>query len=614
MAFGIQLVKLTNGTNNDTAPGPSVPVGSTVTFTYIVTNANTAPDTFVPLAGVTVQDDDGTPAIPADDFNPTFVGGDTNGNTFLDFGETFTFTASRIATPLQYTNSATASALPLSSATPVFDTDVDNHFGGVAPPIGINIVKLTNGTDNDTAPGAVVPVGSTVTFSYVVTNPGSLPLAGVTVRDDDGTPGNPADDFNAIFTGGDTNANGLLDTSETFVFTASRIATPGLYTNVATATGTPPSGFGPPVSATASDNHSGNTPPNDIAGGPFTVQENSATGTIVGTVVGHDPEGQALTYSLTDDASGRFAINGVTGQITVADGSLLDFEQASSHGITVQVTDPGSLSFQEAFVVNIGDVNETIPNDFNDDGRGDILWQHANGTPAVWLMNGTEVAVIGPSLANPGPAWHARDAGDFNADGKADILWQNDNGSAAIWLMDGTSPTAYGPPLANLAGPAWQAKEAADFNGDGKSDILWQNADGTPAVWLMNGVNVLSTGPALANPGPAWQIKDAADFNGDGKADILWQNTDGRAAIWLMDGTNAAAFGPALDNLAGPAWQAIEAGDFNADGKADILWQNTDGRAAVWLMDGTGVVSYGAPLANPGPTWKVEDATHRPCG
>ena len=32
-----------------------------------------------------------------------------------------------------------------------------------------------------------------------------------------------------------------------------------------------------------------------------------------------------------------------------------------------------------------------------------------------------------------------RDAGDFNGDGKSDILWQNDNGTPAIWLMDGTN-------------------------------------------------------------------------------------------------------------------------------------------------------------------------------
>src|SRR5215210_5180198 len=120
---------------------------------------------------------------------------------------------------------------------------------GRAPP-AINVVKLTNGTENNAAPGPVVPAGSTVTFSYVLTNQGNVPLSGVAVSDNNSTPANLADDFNATFVGGDTNANGLLDLAETFTFTASRIATVGQYTNVATATGTPPPGGGPAVSDT----------------------------------------------------------------------------------------------------------------------------------------------------------------------------------------------------------------------------------------------------------------------------------------------------------------------------------------------------------------------------
>jgi hypothetical protein len=39
--------------------------------------------------------------------------------------------------------------------------------------------------------------------------------------------------------------------------------------------------------------------------------------------------------------------------------------------------------------------------DFNGDGKGDILWQNGDGTPAVWLMNGTAVASTGPALPQP---------------------------------------------------------------------------------------------------------------------------------------------------------------------------------------------------------------------
>ena len=47
-----------------------------------------------------------------------------------------------------------------------------------------------------------------------------------------------------------------------------------------------------------------------------------------------------FTFSLTDDAGGRFLrFDSSTGEITVADGSLIDYETATSHNVTVEVTD-----------------------------------------------------------------------------------------------------------------------------------------------------------------------------------------------------------------------------------------------------------------------------------
>jgi microcystin-dependent protein len=248
--------------------------------------------------------------------------------------------------------------------------------------------------------------------------------------------------------------------------------------------------------------------------------------------------------------------------------------------------------------------NPTMPlNDFDGDGHSDILWQNADGTPAVWLTNGTSLLSGSNVGFDPGTNWHEIGSGDFNGDGKSDILWQNTDGTIAEWFMNGTQLISGGSVAFN-PGSTWHAVGSGDFNGDGKSDILWQNNDGTPAVWLMNGLNILSGTNVGFNPGPSWHVIAAADFNGDGKADILWQNADGTPAIWLMDGTNLLS-GANVGFNPGPEWHVVGAGDFNGDGKADILWQNRDGTPAVWLMNGTNLISGANVGFNPGADWHV---------
>ncbi|MFN9914691.1 MAG: cadherin repeat domain-containing protein, partial [Pirellulaceae bacterium] len=79
-----------------------------------------------------------------------------------------------------------------------------------------------------------------------------------------------------------------------------------------------------------------NDNPHDLSG-TLTVAENAANGTSVGTVTRSDVDsGDGASYSLVDDAGGRFAINSSTGVVTVANGTLLNRETAASHNITVR--------------------------------------------------------------------------------------------------------------------------------------------------------------------------------------------------------------------------------------------------------------------------------------
>ncbi|NNE00691.1 MAG: hypothetical protein HKN47_25530, partial [Pirellulaceae bacterium] len=249
----INIEKSTNGQDADAATGPQVAAGSTVNFTYVVTNTGNTQ-----LATVTVTDDRGV--------TPVFQSGDTDVDGRLDPNETWTYTGNTIATAGQYTNIGTVTANPVDtnggdipSLNDVSDTDPSNHLGVAST---ITIEKATNGQDSDTGPGQSLDVGSTATFTYVVTNTG-LVISNVAVRDDNGTPGNSADDITPNFTGGDTNSNGLLDVGESWQYTATRIVTSGQYTNIATVTGNTPSGGN--ISDTDASNHVGVDPCNELS-------------------------------------------------------------------------------------------------------------------------------------------------------------------------------------------------------------------------------------------------------------------------------------------------------------------------------------------------------------
>jgi hypothetical protein len=320
-----------------------------------------------------------------------------------------------------------------------------------------------------------------------------------------------------------------------------------------------------------------------------------------------------VKVTVADDAPGTATGNAQT-TVTVGAGSIAknDFNGDTKSDLLLQnnpfVGNPNVMvELLNGLTVSSSGTISTPPGwhveasaDFNQDSKADIILQNNDGTPQIWLMNGTSVTSV-TNLVNPGPSWHVIAAADFNNDGSPDILWQNTDGAAAIWLMNGTTPTGGGVLPVN-PGPAWRVIGAGDVNGDGKADILWQNNDGTPAIWEMNGTNVIGGG-LLINPGASWHAINLGDFNGDGKADILWQNNDGTPAIWELNGTNIIGGGTLLNP--GSSWHVIGTSDFNGDGHADILWQNNDGTPAIWDMNGTTIIGGGL-LPNPGATWQAK--------
>ena len=168
----IDLEKHTEGYDADDPTGPSLPVGSTVHWTYHVSNLGN-----VALVDVQVTDDQG-------------VSVDCGGRTTLAVGASMICNASGVAQACGYANVGTATARS-EAGTEVDDTDPSHYWGEPDP--GFTFRKMirdpTTGqwvdANTPTRRDAVrIPRGQTVHWLFEVTNTGNVALD-VTITDGD---------------------------------------------------------------------------------------------------------------------------------------------------------------------------------------------------------------------------------------------------------------------------------------------------------------------------------------------------------------------------------------------------------------------------------------------
>ena len=91
-----------------------------------------------------------------------------------------------------------------------------------------------------------------------------------------------------------------------------------------------------------------------------TVDENAANGTAVGITASAsdaDATTNTITYTLDDNAGGRFAIHATTGVVTV--NAALDYETATSHSVTIRATSTDGSFSTQSFTIAVTDVNES---------------------------------------------------------------------------------------------------------------------------------------------------------------------------------------------------------------------------------------------------------------
>jgi Ca2+-binding RTX toxin-like protein len=140
------------------------------------------------------------------------------------------------------------------------------------------------------------------------------------------------------------------------------------------------------------------------------VPENSANGTAIGQLTATDAESNPLTFTITD-AGSPFAIS-VNGALTVRDGSLLNFENKTSHLVNVKVTDGVGGETNKAFTIDVSNVNEA-PNKPAVSGQPVVRAGESFGGVSA-PISGTTIATFTLSDVEPGTPTLRLRSGDTN--------------------------------------------------------------------------------------------------------------------------------------------------------------------------------------------------------
>jgi uncharacterized repeat protein (TIGR01451 family) len=596
----VTLEKQTNGFDADTPPGPSIPVGDPVTWTYEVTNTGSEP-----LSGIDVIDSEGVVvSCPGTDLAP---------------GASMTCTGNGSAEPGQYANigSVTAS-LPDESATGA--NDPSHYFGQV-----LTLEKATNGQDADVPPGPILAPGAAVTWTYEVTNPGPATVTNLVVTDDQ--------------LGPVACPQTTLAAGESVTCTANGTAQAGQYANVGTATADLPAGgsvsandpshyFGQVLSLEkATNGQDADLPPGPsvAVGSPvdwtYEVTNLDVAETLTNVTV-TDDQGVTVTCPATTLAPGASMICTADG-LAVAGQYSNEGIAAAEHPTLGEVEDRDSSHyFGQDLVLDFGDAADpTYFTLFTSDGARHLLGStvylgacvdsEADGQPGPGadaddlatgasvfgtcatagededgvaftsqLVAGTtaEVEVVASSACTLS-AWI-----DFNRDGD----WTDtdeDLFPGGTALVAGSNPLSFGVPASAVTGVAASrfrctTAGAVSFTGeapDGEVEDYVVTLFTTPANGTATKTAALSgdqNGDGLVGPGDT--LTYTVTLTNDGGADafsVVFDDTPDPNTTLVAGSVTTTLGGVTLGNTAGDTAVQVDVGTLAGGGTATITFE-----------------------------------------
>ena len=278
------------------------------------------------------------------------------------------------------------------------------------------------------------------------------------------------------------------------------------------------------------------------------IAENSANGTVVGTASAIDVDaGDRFTYALTDNAGGRFAIDASTGQVTVANGSLLNYETAAAHSITVQVTDASGATASQVLSIGVSDVSENLTltsgNDiFTDTGVTELSVDGGAGDDTIIGGSGNNVLSggLGTDSLSGG-------AGNDAFYWSADSTWANTNGlnrdSGAAVSINGYT------------------QSFDTFNGGTGTDTLI-GSSGNDYISVNNGAQQLITGVEVINAGAGDDVIDLSPTSFVFSENVTAIGGSGNDVVWT-DAGNDTLYGDDPNDPSVAGNDSLDAGSGN---------------------------------------------------
>lgn len=248
------------------------------------------------------------------------------------------------------------------------------------------------------------------------------------------------------------------------------------------------------------------------------MDENPSQGQSVITVMGTTDLGSVNFSIANESVPGAFDINTNTGELTVLDASLFDYELHPGLTVVVAVTN-ATITRNAIITVNLNDVFE-------------LIWIEENATAAFGGLYGHKVVSFNNKL------WCI---GGIRNISRLNEVWSNTDGKT--WTQENTSPTIFSPRNAHQVvvfnNKLWLI---GGFTDNGRSNEVWSSANGT--TWSLETTQGIfsprADHAAVVFNGKIWVVGGSdGNFHNE-----VWSSSDG--INWSKTTTSGNIFTPRL--------------------------------------------------------------------